>query len=221
MGPGAPLGAEQPQRSPDVLACVNAACGCVARLAEVPMHRAVLFVSLIVAALVALIATAVPAQAGPTVAPAALPSQAACPHATWGSLPKVSGPDRPDEAITGVRVGSHPCFARLVVQTDGTVAPGFDVRYVPQIIEDGSGRVLSVPGAAKLQVIIHAQGHNAAGNRTFVLPRVGGATFKGLVLAGDFEGQTTLGLGVRARLPFRVFQLTGPPRVVIDVARHW
>jgi hypothetical protein len=31
----------------------------------------------------------------------------------------------------------------------------------------------------------------------------------------------TLGIGVRARLPFHVTTLTNPPRVVLDVARHW
>jgi hypothetical protein len=173
--------------------------------------RPVLFVSLIVTALLALLAVASPpVHAAP-----------ACPHVNWGSLPKSGGVAHPEEAITAVRVGSHPCFARLVVQTDGNAVPGFDVRYVPQIIEDGSGRVINVPGGAKLQIIIRAQGHNAAGNRSFILPAVGGETLKRLVLAGDFEGQTTLGVGVRARLPFRVLTLTGPPRVVIDVARHW
>ena len=42
--------------------------------------------------------------------------------------------------------------------------------------------------------------------------------------AGSFEGRTSLGLGVRARLPFRVFSLAGPgdgSRVVIDVAHRW
>jgi hypothetical protein len=45
-----------------------------------------------------------------------------------------------------------------------------------------------------------------------------------LASAGSFEGQTTIGLGVRARLPFRVFTLDGPgngSRIVIDVAHHW
>ena len=40
-------------------------------------------------------------------------------------------------------------------------------------------------------------------------------------MAGSFEGQTTIGLGVRARLPFRVFVLAGPgsgSRLVVDVA---
>jgi hypothetical protein len=45
--------------------------------------------------------------------------------------------------------------------------------------------------------------------------------------AGSFEGSTTLALGVRARLPFRVFTVAGTPnsddtpRLVIDVAHRW
>jgi len=42
--------------------------------------------------------------------------------------------------------------------------------------------------------------------------------------AGSFEATTTVGLGVRARLPFRVFVLAGPAtgsRLVIDVAHRW
>jgi hypothetical protein len=42
--------------------------------------------------------------------------------------------------------------------------------------------------------------------------------------AGSFEGVTNVGLGLRARLPFRVFTLSGPgstTRLVIDVAHAW
>jgi hypothetical protein len=49
-------------------------------------------------------------------------------------------------------------------------------------------------------------------------------TFRQVVAAGGFEGYTSEGLGVRARLPFRVFTLSGPgstARVVIDVAHAW
>ena len=52
----------------------------------------------------------------------------------------------------------------------------------------------------------------------------GYSTFRQVAWAGSFEGQTTVGLGVRARLPFRVFALTGPgtgSRLVIDVAHRW
>jgi hypothetical protein len=41
---------------------------------------------------------------------------------------------------------------------------------------------------------------------------------------GSFEGYTTIGVGVRARRPFRVFGLPGPDtgsRLVIDIAHRW
>lgn len=49
-------------------------------------------------------------------------------------------------------------------------------------------------------------------------------TFRQVAYAGSFEATTTVGLGVRARLPFRVFVLAGPgtgARLVIDVAHRW
>ena len=44
------------------------------------------------------------------------------------------------------------------------------------------------------------------------------------VAAESFEGYTTVGIGVRAQLPFRVFTLNGPgagSRLVVDVANYW
>jgi len=49
-------------------------------------------------------------------------------------------------------------------------------------------------------------------------------TFRQIGWGGSFEGQTTIGLGVRARLPFRVLVLNGPgsgSRLVVDVAHRW
>ena len=49
-------------------------------------------------------------------------------------------------------------------------------------------------------------------------------TFRQVVSAGTYEGYTSIGLGVRARLPFRVFVLDGPgtsSRLVVDVAHRW
>ncbi|MET3934812.1 hypothetical protein [Arthrobacter sp. OAP107] len=49
-------------------------------------------------------------------------------------------------------------------------------------------------------------------------------TFRQVAWAGSFEGHTTLGLGVRARLPFKVYTLAGPgsgSKLVIDVAHQW
>ena len=73
--------------------------------------------------------------------------------------------------------------------------------------------------------------YDTAGHSTYLVANgreltdvTGYRTFRQVAWAGTFEGYTTLGLGVRARLPFRVLQLPGPgtgSRVVIDVAHTW
>jgi len=45
-----------------------------------------------------------------------------------------------------------------------------------------------------------------------------------VVYGGSFEGDTLFGVGVRDRLPYRVFTLDGPgagSRIVVDVAHRW
>jgi hypothetical protein len=86
-------------------------------------------------------------------------------------------------------------------------------------------------GGARLQVVVKAPAYDNNGQSTYTpadkaeLSNVSGyQTFRQVVWAGSFEGQTTIGLGVRARLPFRVFTLDGPgagSRLVVDVAHYW
>jgi hypothetical protein len=144
----------------------------------------------------------------------------------WGSLAKVDA-RHTVAPLGGVRAGRHACFDRLVLDLAGP-AGGYHVGYRPEIRFDGSGQLVPLLGGAFLEVIAHAPAYDAAGNPTFdpaTLPSVTGfATFRQVAWAGSFEGQTTIGLGVRARLPFRVFLLAGPgagSRMVIDVAHRW
>ncbi|WP_349362020.1 hypothetical protein [Streptomyces sp. H27-C3] len=44
-------------------------------------------------------------------------------------------------------------------------------------------------------------------------------TFKDTKFGASFEGQTQIGLGVRARLPFRVLQ--SGDKLMVDVAHAW
>jgi hypothetical protein len=152
----------------------------------------------------------------------------ACPRG-WGSLPEANS--RMTQApVTNVRSGRHACFDRLVVDVRGR-APGYDVRYVTNVTQDGSGFVVPLRGGAKLQIVVRAPAYDSAGQSTYrpanrrELTNVSGyRTFRQVAYAGSFEGQTTIGLGVRARLPFRVFTLTGADstsRLVIDVAHQW
>jgi len=123
--------------------------------------------------------------------------------------------------LVAVRVGGHTTFDRVVFDF-ADQRPGVDVGYVDQIVSDGSGEPIPVRGRAALQIAMSpADAHDEAGTSTIdPLPPVSGlAALRDLVVAGDFEAHVTIGVGVADRLPFSVFDLTGPTRVVVDV-RH-
>lgn len=150
---------------------------------------------------------------GLTVLVSPTANAASCPTG-WGSLPKVSGVGS-QAHITAVRAGTNECYDRLVFDINGPVA-GYSVRYVSNVFAEGTGAVLPVTGGAKLEVVVRSL------SDTTRMPRVNGfPTFRSVIYGGSFEGQSTFGLGVRARLPMRVFTLTNPSRVVVDVAHRW
>lgn len=143
----------------------------------------------------------------------------------WGSLPKVVTTGSTGQVV-GVRAGQHACFDRLVLDVSGD-ANGYFVRYVDEVRMDGSGHLVPLRGGARLEVVVTAP---AIPTDAWFLPTgelidtSGYRTFRQVAWAGSFEGQTAIGLGVRARLPFRVFLLDGPgsgSRMVVDVAHKW
>ncbi|MBT2522516.1 hypothetical protein [Arthrobacter sp. ISL-28] len=148
----------------------------------------------------------------------------------WGSLAK-SNQAMSAASVANVRSGKYYCFDRLVIDIRGK-ATGYNVRYVSKVVQDGSGLPIKLRGGAFLQVTAHSPSYDSAtGKATFVPANRSEVTnvstyktFRQVAWAGSFEGHTTLGLGVRARLPFKVFTLAGPgngSRLVIDVAHQW
>ena len=174
--------------------------------------------------LVAALAGAVPAATATTSAQAA-------PYCgiTWGSLAK-SKATAPTGLVTGVRSGRHTCFDRLVVDLKGK-APGYTVKYVNTFTGQASGLPIALRGGAKLQVTVNASAYNPATGAPTYTPRneaevvnvTGYTTFRQVKWDSSFEGYTSMGLGVRARLPFRVFTIQDATtsRLVIDVAHRW
>ncbi|HEX7744291.1 MAG TPA: hypothetical protein VF462_03370 [Micromonosporaceae bacterium] len=162
-----------------------------------------------------------------TVAPAAAADAPYC-GIWWGSLVKAHN-STAVAPLVNVRAGRHTCYDRLVLDFRGRV-DGYRVEYVSAVTEDGSGRLVPLRGGARLQIIAVAPAYDdyrltyVPANRRELVNVTGWQTFRQVAWAGSFEGQTTVGLGVRARLPFRVFTLTGPgsgSRLVIDVAHRW
>jgi len=160
----------------------------------------------------------------------------------WGSMPQTrSASGVPDwftqpadgSAVDNVRAGRHDCYDRLVIDVLGS-RPGYRVQYVDALAEYGvSGRGPAVPllGGAFLEVMVPTNIGDADGYEIFTPPHrnqlvnvAGWSTFRQVVEIGYYETQRQFGLGVRGRLPFRVFTLDGPDdhsRLVIDVAHRW
>ncbi|MGW5718542.1 AMIN-like domain-containing (lipo)protein [Amycolatopsis sp. NPDC003865] len=172
--------------------------------------------------------TAKPAPAVPTPPPAR-PSCAET--AGWRTDPRGSDTMSRD-ALYLVRAGRHACFDRVVFDVNGPAEAGYAVQYVPAVTTDPKGDPLPVPGGAALEVVVRApalgtddSGHQpgrvlaAIGDTLVSTP--GWPSLRAVRFAGSFEGQCTFAVGVRAKLPFRVFTQTGPDRVrrvVLDIA---
>ena len=156
----------------------------------------------------------------------------------WGSMPERDGELVSAAEVRDVRAGRHACFDRLVVDVHGDITTGgYAVRYTSTVRELGRGRDVPLRGGADLELIVGAPVYDSTGRSVYspadpleLVDVEGFRTFRQVAEAGSFEGQTAIGLGVRARLPFRVFVLegTGPysnvrsgSRVVIDVAHRW
>ncbi|GAA2822445.1 hypothetical protein GCM10010441_53670 [Kitasatospora paracochleata] len=176
------------------------------------------------------------AGTGTAVAPTALaaapppPAVVQCPTG-WGSLPRDLAADnlRP---LTDVRTGQHACYDRIVLDVPGTSPAhpaGYHLRYVTSVVQEGSGEPVPVGGGAILDIVVVAPAYDPATGAT-TYPAHPGAPLPGVDLtgyrtlrdaryAGSFEGRTQLALGLRARLPYRVFQLDD--RLVIDIAHTW
>jgi hypothetical protein len=167
------------------------------------------------------------------VAPASAGATPSC-SVTWGSQPKAVNATSPgDDLVADVRAGRHDCYDRVVIEVaDVSGFDAWDVRYVPSVRQDGSGAVVPLRGAADLQVTLGARAYDENGHATYSPARrteavdvTGFTTLRQVAWLGSSEGRSSVGIGTRAQLPFRVFLIEGSSagidRLVIDVAHHW
>jgi hypothetical protein len=127
-----------------------------------------------------------------------------------------------DLVLTDVRVGEHEGFDRIVLEFAGTGVPGWTVNYVDEARLDGSGKAVTLGGEATLDIYASGttypedEADGYGGPRQFE-PASGGDVDE-VHVAGTFEGYTQVLAGIDGRaVPFRVFALAEPPRLVVDV----
>ena len=120
-------------------------------------------------------------------------------------------------------VGNHENEAvrydRVVIRLDGP-ALSYQVRYVPQLYADGSGDPVELRGSADIEVRVdgaaaHEDGQSTVPVRNHVR---NWRSLRQARLFSDYEATVLVGIGVSSRVDFRVFTLTGPDRLVVDLA---
>jgi hypothetical protein len=162
-------------------------------------------------------------------APHRAESAASACSTAWGSGVK-SATDEDAKPLTNITTSRTTCYDRMVFDISGAKGKlGYHVGYVDAFHQDGSGDPIPVSGGAILQIYVSAPSYDPvtmrqtyAGQAAKPLPGVnltGYQTFKDTKFGASFEGQTQVGLGVRARLPFRVLQ--SGDKLIVDVAHKW
>lgn len=126
--------------------------------------------------------------------------------------------------LTGIRTGVHPTFDRIVLDLTSGYRPEVTARFTDELTRDGSGEIEWLTGCVFTDVAVHgARAHDDAGNSTYPGPqkfRTRNLTnVMAVAITGDFEATLSVGVGMRKQTWVKVFTLTGPNRVVIDVGR--
>jgi len=133
----------------------------------------------------------------------------------------------PVPILVDLRVASHAedGYDRVVLEFD--TLPGYEIGYSDDIVYDGSGEPVDLPGDAFVQLVFNpAQAHDEEGNASLpdapVDPvEVDFAALDAYVLNGDFEGHVSVALGVADEVGFRVGHFVadnGNAVVYIDLA---
>ena len=190
--------------------------------------------ALIVALGVSACATPAPQDTATSTAPspvaAAAPMSTSTPPAGVAPLGDASldvktlRPNTPSNlVVTGVRVGSHQGFDRVVFDFHGQGQPGWFVDYVDSPTQQASGQPLVVEGTSFLNVAI--DGTTYPFEAGIEDPSLGplnasGPIVKQVVPGGTFEGRTQFIVGLHGpRRPYSVQVLSEPTRLVIDISQ--
>jgi hypothetical protein len=120
--------------------------------------------------------------------------------------------------ITAVRVGHHIGYDRFVVEFSGSVVPGY--RAIPKssatFYSDPLGQPVTLEGSAGIKLVMHSTSMSG----TYGGPADFDPEFPQLAEArsiGDFEGFVTWGLSLERQSCKRIFLLSSPARLVVDV----
>jgi hypothetical protein len=122
--------------------------------------------------------------------------------------------------LQAVRAASNPGFDRVVFEFRERV-PGYHLEYIDQPVRDcGAGDVKPIEGDGWLEARFYpAYAHTEAGQPTVaereLRPLLG--VVREIERTCDFEAVVTWVIGAASPNRYRAFELTSPPRLVVDI----
>jgi hypothetical protein len=170
------------------------------------------------ATIVACLAASISVGTGAVTSSARVPSSAAPPSAA------VTAAAQATPLLVGVRAASHRTFDRVVWEFRGGLPKTRVVRYVPELIADGSGEPVRIAGSAILELTVSsANAHDENTGQGTAPSRVvaGLGNVIEVVESGDFEATVSYGVGLAKRQKFSVTTLRNPSRIVVDVRKDY
>lgn len=119
--------------------------------------------------------------------------------------------------VTRVETAHHDGYDRLVIGFATSLAvPTYEVhrQATSTFIRDASGQHVSLEGSAGIRIVLHGSdiADGVPGDLKPSLPEI-----REVANIGDFERVVSYGVGLTNQACFRVIELTGPSRLVIDV----
>jgi hypothetical protein len=120
--------------------------------------------------------------------------------------------------LTKIRPASHAAdgYDRIVFDFSGGI-PSWDLtrQESPAFVRDASGQEVSLDGTAGLKLIFRGA-DLSSGVPTEAKPAF--TSIREIAQIGNFEGVLTYGIGISSAQCVRVLELSGPSRLVVDVA---
>jgi hypothetical protein len=139
-------------------------------------------------------------------------SSAATAHRAHSTAP--AAPELPAPYLTAIRVAEHGAYDQAVFQFANGI-PHYSVGYVAAVLQDAKGTPVPLPGRSFLQVAFNPATRASSAGPSTISPYF--PTLLQISAAGNFEGHLRFGLGLSGRGGYRIYTLTHPGRVVIEV----
>lgn len=140
-------------------------------------------------------------------------------NAVYGDI----GSDDTSGKIYAIDTGQHDCFDRIVIRVDTDQEVGLRAEYVDAVRTPGKGDAVLLEGDADLQILVQAWVADTNALYSLDIESPSWPALRQVVQAGSFEGQTTIGVGVDHKAPFKVYYLPaddGTMRIVVDIAHQ-